>query len=73
MTKYLLFIFLLASPLFASGGGIGVDANASAVMIGIYAQVETNATTQAEYEDFLGKTSIIVLGDDMDMRRAPPP
>ena len=67
MMKYPLFFFLLLSPLFASGGAIGVDANASAVMIGIYAQVETNATTQAEYEDFLGKTSIIVLGDDMDV------
>lgn len=36
-------------------------------MIGIYAQVETNATTQAEYEEFLGSHSLIVLGSDMDV------
>jgi hypothetical protein len=67
MMKYLFFIFLLLSPLFAAGGAIGIDANASAVMIGIYAQVETNATTQAEYEAFLANNSLIVLGSGMDI------
>jgi hypothetical protein len=67
MMKYCFFIFLLLSPIFAAGGPIGIDANASAVMIGIYAQVETNATTQAEYEAFLGEHSLIVLGDSMDV------
>ncbi|MFH0884896.1 MAG: hypothetical protein V1861_04255 [Candidatus Micrarchaeota archaeon] len=67
MIRYSIFILLLFSSVFAAGVTIGNDANASAVMIGIYAQVETNATTQAEYESFLGENSLIVLGSSMDI------
>lgn len=72
--KTLFLIFLVFLPLSigalaaaGTGPGVAVGANASSVMIGIYAQVETNATTAAEYEEFLAKTSLIVLGSGMDL------
>jgi hypothetical protein len=57
-----------AAAAFQAGGqGIVTGANASSVMVGIYAEIETNATTPEEYEKFLGDRSLIVLGEDTDL------
>jgi hypothetical protein len=44
-----------------------LGSNASALTLGIYAEVETNATTSAEFEAYLADTSLIILGKDMDL------
>lgn len=36
-------------------------------MVGIYAAVDTNATTAAEYEDFLARNALICIGDEIDL------
>ncbi len=65
--RHLLLLLFLAPPLLAASYEVGHDDNMSAVMLRIYAVVDTNATTQAEYEAFLGAHTLIVPGSGINI------
>jgi hypothetical protein len=67
MLRHFVFLFLLFSISPISAQAIDYEPNSTALTLRIYAEVETNATTAAEYEAFLAETSAISLGSGMDL------
>jgi len=46
---------------------VSADSDSADFMYRIYATVDTNATTTAEYEDFLARSALICVGNDIDL------
>ncbi len=62
-----IFLFLIFSIFLSFAQTVAYEPNSSTLTLRIYSQVETNASSAAEFEDFLSETSIISLGSGMDL------
>lgn len=66
MQRHIFLILLLLGAAFASSQEAGYQENQSSIALRVFSSIDANTTSEEEFEAFISKNSLILLGEDMD-------